>query len=1169
MPASNELRLFISSTFRDLQEEREHLVKKIFPEIRALCRRRGVTFTEIDLRWGLTDEDVALGQVIRACLEEVDKCRPYFIGITGNRYGYVPSYLDIQKDPALLELYPWIEEASLEEMSITEMEAHYAVLRRDEEGGIRRGVEQVRFYFRVNRADTSTDEEELQRLQEYQERIRAADLPVESFNDTEALGKMICNDLLQIIDRDFADAVPPTPLEEERARHQAFSLSRRRAYIANPKYLKRLNEHAKGDDLPLVVYAESGSGKSSLFAFWAEQYRKKNPGAHIIEHYVGIGATATDHYAIIRHVCMEIKERFNREEEIPTTPEALEKSFGQWLGYAEHALEQGDERMVLILDGLNQLQGTALALKWIPDVISSRIRFILSSTIEGTLVELRKRGWTEFGMQALSEPEREAIIVRYLAEFRKSLNPEQIRRIASDYKSGHPLFLKTLLEEIRLVNRHEDLEQGIEYYLECTGTEDLFQKVLERFEKDHGSGAVCDALSTLWCSRHGLDEQELSELTDLSRLKIAAMVSGLDYHLVRKEGYLTFFHDYLRRAVEKRYLGSEAIRRNRHLRLAEYFSEAELNKRSASERLWGYSEGGDDAKVIETLLTTQVLRELYVGAGKYEVLSQWSRLRQTGYDPEKLYVASLDDDTRKEHTSEGFDSLAIAGDILEQLGHWSGSMSMYRQMLERADEAERGMEATRALQALGRLLQLQGEYTGAMESFADALSRSEKSGDQEGVAAAVGSMGVVYFQRGEYDRAIESYQRQLTISGELDSQPGIATAIGNMGLVYMRRREYDRALESFQQCLTICEKSGDRRGIANAAGNIGILYFHHGEYDRALESFQQQLKISEELGDRRGVAFAAGNVGNVYHARDESDHALELYQRQLTICEELGERRGIVIGAGKIAIVCFERGEYDRALELNQRCLTICEELSDRIGLVAVVGNMGLVYFERGEHDRALELYQRQLTICEELGEQRGIATAFGNMSTLYIERGEYGRALESLEHALNGFQGIGMQAETVLFLQMRSDLWLKFLAFDSMPEILSKFLPGSGSRNWKSDCRDAARNDAEDSLDIAREISSVSSAFAARILLARVGDAEGETARAIAHLRAMLPEAPDDVQRADLHYRLWELSPEHRNEHRASAERLYRDLYAVTPKLEYRSRLEELDEEIGNKGEA
>ncbi len=241
-------------------------------------------------------------------------------------------------------------------------------------------------------------------LEAYQQRIGASDVRVEHFRDPASLGELIFDDLIEIIKRDFADARPPTPLEEERMRHEAFSLSRRRAYIANPVYLKRLNDHATADGPPLVVYAESGSGKSSFFAFWAEQYRRKNPEAHVIEHYVGIGATSTDHYAVIRHICMEINERFGREEEIPSEPAKLEAALGQWLGYVDHELNKRGQRIVLILDGLNQLQGSALNLRWIPDVISPSIRLILSSTVEGTLVELQKRGWARFGMQALWRP---------------------------------------------------------------------------------------------------------------------------------------------------------------------------------------------------------------------------------------------------------------------------------------------------------------------------------------------------------------------------------------------------------------------------------------------------------------------------------------------------------------------------------------------------------------------------------------------------------------------------------------------------------------------------------------------------------------------------------------------------------------------------------------------
>lgn len=59
------------------QEGCGHLVKKIFPEIRSLCRARGTTVTNVDLRWRLTGEDIDIGQVTRICLDKVDNCRPY------------------------------------------------------------------------------------------------------------------------------------------------------------------------------------------------------------------------------------------------------------------------------------------------------------------------------------------------------------------------------------------------------------------------------------------------------------------------------------------------------------------------------------------------------------------------------------------------------------------------------------------------------------------------------------------------------------------------------------------------------------------------------------------------------------------------------------------------------------------------------------------------------------------------------------------------------------------------------------------------------------------------------------------------------------------------------------------------------------------------------------
>jgi hypothetical protein len=57
-PRQREIRVFISSTFRDMQEEREALVKQIFPLLRRLCESRGVTWGEVDLRWGVATKSV-------------------------------------------------------------------------------------------------------------------------------------------------------------------------------------------------------------------------------------------------------------------------------------------------------------------------------------------------------------------------------------------------------------------------------------------------------------------------------------------------------------------------------------------------------------------------------------------------------------------------------------------------------------------------------------------------------------------------------------------------------------------------------------------------------------------------------------------------------------------------------------------------------------------------------------------------------------------------------------------------------------------------------------------------------------------------------------------------------------------------------------------------------
>ncbi len=1163
MPQPNsELRVFISSTFRDLQEEREHQVKKIFPEIRALCRQRGITFTEVDLRWGLTEEDVVLGQVIRTCLEEIDRCRPYFIGITGERYGYVPDLVDIYKDAELIGRYPWIEDAVMEGASIIDLEFRHSALND--------GNDRARFFFRRTRygeesAITGSEQAALERLQQ---RVREAGLPVEEFRDPVSLGEMVYDELRRTIDRDYADAVAPTALEQERIRHEAFAASRRRAYIPNPEYLSELSAwYQDAGAPPLILYAESGSGKSSLVSFWCQQQKRREPESFIVEHYVGIGAGDSDHLGIIRHVIEEIRERYERSEEIPSKPEEMERDFANWLGFGVGA------PMLLVIDGINQLTGRALDLHWLPPMMPAGVKLIITSTVEQTLVDLRRRGWRELAMQPLKEREREGVIVRYLSEYHKALSKEQVTRIVEDAKCSHPLFLRTLLEELRLDSSHEKLDERIGQYLRTSGTEDLFQRVLERLEDDYSQKVVREVMSLLWCSRGGLSEEELGELTGVGRLKLSTLLLGLDYHLVRREGVLTFFHDYLRRAVEKRYLTDAGKKRQGYAELANYFEGSAVGLRATRELLHALENLGERARLEAALTEMERFEEIWAAESE-EVLRLWSSVDVAAVAA--AYDAGVERCAERERR-EADRRAAVLGsvaDLLNRIGAWVDAERLQRERVELLREVGDRAGESQALSSLMQLTRNLGRMEESERLAREAEEMARELGDRRSIAVAVGNRGNVHSIRGEYSEALACYGEHEEMARELGDRRSIAIAVGNRGNGHRSRGEYSEALACYAESEAIARELGDRRSIAVAVGNRGNVHWSRGEYSEALACYGESEAIARELGDRSSIAVAVGNRGNVHWSRGEYSEALACYGESEAIARELGDRSSIARAMGHRGLVHWSRGEYNEALACYAEQEAIARELGDRSSIAHAMGNRGIVHRSRGEYSKALACYAEWEAIARELGDRRSIALAVGNRGIVHSSRGEYSEALACYQQAATEHGEIGYRDGLTNWLSGTAHVLVELVEQEGeLPEYLGEYVPDAEGGTWQAMSLRVAREQAEECVSISEELSKADTLFNGRILLARIEAAEGRRDVALQRLTGLLEEATTPTpaledsghpseermgQCAELHYRLWKLSATDAD-HRSEAEQLYAALFERIPKHDYRVKLEEL----------
>jgi len=121
------VRIFISSTFEDMHAERDYLVKQVFPELREWCELRKLNLVDIDLRWGVKEEDTKNKNVVDVCMKRIDDARPFFICLLGQRRGWVPQRDDISSSTLAPNSFPDLEKV-IGTTSVTEMEIIHALI---------------------------------------------------------------------------------------------------------------------------------------------------------------------------------------------------------------------------------------------------------------------------------------------------------------------------------------------------------------------------------------------------------------------------------------------------------------------------------------------------------------------------------------------------------------------------------------------------------------------------------------------------------------------------------------------------------------------------------------------------------------------------------------------------------------------------------------------------------------------------------------------------------------------------------------------------------------------------------------------------------------------------------------------------------------------------------
>ena len=385
-----------------MQAERDHLRNIVFPKVEEELRKKRIRLETVDLRWGVdtasVNEDEREATILKVCIEEIERCKPFFIGLLGDRYGWVPPEERITNATAGRKLL-----LPNKGKSVTALEIEFGVLASSEQ--LNRSVFYLREplpYDKLSREKAAkfSDEHDPD-LSEEEKRIRkealnnlkkAIKTHFESINlqdkakpystdwsndlksvvcGLESWGDTVVKDILSECEKHAEDTwgeAPKDQHEQELSLMEAFieehthistTITEKgeeqiHTFCGRKNLIRELREHllsSDKDNRGLVLTGESGSGKSAVFSMMYKIMIKED--CFVLAHSAGISPGAKSVMALLQKWNRQLSGLLGISEEKERQEQEQEKEIR---GTEEQRLYSGDIEKSAPKTGIEKMQ---------------------------------------------------------------------------------------------------------------------------------------------------------------------------------------------------------------------------------------------------------------------------------------------------------------------------------------------------------------------------------------------------------------------------------------------------------------------------------------------------------------------------------------------------------------------------------------------------------------------------------------------------------------------------------------------------------------------------------------------------------------------------------------------------------------------------------------------
>ena len=262
------IRFFISSTFKDMHDERDAIHKRVYPEIRQYGLEKGVSVDICGLRWGIDrdlnqSKDDSITEIMKVCFTEIEDCKPFIVAIIGNKYGTAAPNVD-----KMIDLWRLMGRKDNElpddinNISLTQWELEYAFLTK--------ANPDIRSLCLFKKDNSNECEDGAKRLKKkikgkslhHKDAITCLD-----YNGLNEFEKAFIDYAKERIDEEAITGKASDWISKELRYFGAFSKEKSLEFAGRHEYVNDFISFVQSTDKTvLAIYGKSGIGKSSLIA---------------------------------------------------------------------------------------------------------------------------------------------------------------------------------------------------------------------------------------------------------------------------------------------------------------------------------------------------------------------------------------------------------------------------------------------------------------------------------------------------------------------------------------------------------------------------------------------------------------------------------------------------------------------------------------------------------------------------------------------------------------------------------------------------------------------------------------------------------------------------------------------------------------------------------------